>query len=376
MKISGREAKQFIRDIKRQISNGRIVATGLEILPISWQIGNKIYEAGKIRVFLEAIWQRIRILENLEKVLVSEREKSILMKTLVDVVTILRAVKREPKQTEKTSPSGLEMFTKLSDACALFLKIYFGSLADILKVNGIGYKQPRFERDRFMKRILFVLWLLSFCGFSSAVSATAQRDIPAVPDMESSWFVNLDRFANSAHGTFPCEQCHTDLDKGDTLHPVSESAASLMKSATRLYDYSRCRTCHRTSYEKYLLGEHARALQKEKLKPGNKDLSGAASGNAPTCGDCHSSHYVKSHLSRLETGRSMTEVCGSCHPAQKASYLENYHGKAAVNLGNDKAAFCTDCHGAHQCISLKDKKAALTACQRCHPEAGTALRSL
>ena len=110
------------------------------------------------------------------------------------------------------------------------------------------------------------------------------------------------------------------------------------------------------SYEKYLLGEHARALQKEKLKPGNQDLSGPAPGNAPTCGDCHSSHYVRSHLSRVETGRNMTEVCGSCHPAQKASYLENYHGKAAVNLGNERAAFCTDCHGAHQCISLRKKR--------------------
>ena len=67
--MTGREAKQFIRDIKRQVSNGRIVATGLEILPISWQIGNKIYEAAKIRVFLEAIWQRIGTLENLEKFL-------------------------------------------------------------------------------------------------------------------------------------------------------------------------------------------------------------------------------------------------------------------------------------------------------------------
>ena len=221
-----------------------------------------------------------------------------------------------------------------------------------------------------MKRILFVLWLLSFCGFSSGVLASAQPGIPAVPDNESSWFVNLNRFAESAHGTFPCERCHADLDKGNTLHPVSESSASLMMSATRLYDYSRCKTCHRSSYEKYVLGEHARALQKEKLMPANKDLSGPAPGNAPTCGDCHSSHYVRSHLSRLETGRNMTEVCGSCHPAQKASYLENYHGKAAVNLGNERAAFCTDCHGAHQCISLKEKKAAIAACQRCHPEAG------
>ena len=184
-----------------------------------------------------------------------------------------------------------------------------------------------------MKRIFLVLWLLSFCGFSSALPAAARSSLPLIPDQESSWFVNLNRFADSAHGTFSCEQCHADMDKGNKLHPVSESSTSLLKSATRLYDYSRCRTCHRTSYEKYLLGEHALALQKEELKPENKDLSAADPGNAPTCGDCHSSHYVRSHLSRVETGRNMTRVCGSCHPAQKTSYLENYHGKAAVNLG-------------------------------------------
>lgn len=66
----------------------------------------------------------------------------------------------------------------------------------------------------------------------------------------------------------------------------------------------------------------------------------------------------------------MTEVCGACHAAQKATYLENYHGKVAVNLRDEASAYCTDCHGAHNCISLKEKKAALAACQRCHPEAG------
>ena len=131
--MTGPEARQFVTDIKRQISNGRIVATGLEMLPVSWQIGNKIYEATKIRVFLETIWQRIRTLEKLERVLVSDREKPVLLKTLSEIVTILRAIKREPKQTEEISPSGREMFSKLNDACALFLKIYFGSLADILK---------------------------------------------------------------------------------------------------------------------------------------------------------------------------------------------------------------------------------------------------
>ena len=65
----------------------------------------------------------------------------------------------------------------------------------------------------------------------------------------------------------------------------------------------------------------------------------------------------------------MTETCGTCHPEQKESFLANYHGKAAVNLGYDKAAFCTDCHGAHTTLSLKDKEAALNACRRCHSDA-------
>ncbi|OQY48240.1 MAG: hypothetical protein B6240_04940, partial [Desulfobacteraceae bacterium 4572_87] len=87
---------------------------------------------------------------------------------------------------------------------------------------------------------------------------------------------------------------------------------------------------------------------------------------APTCGNCHSGHYVKGHLSRVEIGREMVSVCGTCHPAQAATYLDNYHGKAAVNLGDKNAAFCTDCHGAHHCRSLKEKKVALAACKRCH----------
>jgi hypothetical protein len=66
----------------------------------------------------------------------------------------------------------------------------------------------------------------------------------------------------------------------------------------------------------------------------------------------------------------MTETCGACHPSQKKSYLTGYHGKAAVNLGYERSAFCTDCHGAHESKSLKEPGQALEACRRCHPDAG------
>jgi hypothetical protein len=153
-------------------------------------------------------------------------------------------------------------------------------------------------------------------------------------------------------------------------HPDPEDAEFLKKEASRTYDYSRCKSCHRQSFERYLLGEHAKALGEEQQVPGSKrGKESKEKKKAPTCGDCHSAHYSKAHLSRVETGREMTEVCGSCHWAQKVTYLENYHGKTAVNLADTTSAFCTDCHGAHNCISLKDRKVALAACQRCHPKA-------
>ena len=81
------------------------------------------------------------------------------------------------------------------------------------------------------------------------------------------------------------------------------------------------------------------------------------------------SHYERAGLSRVAVGKRMLRVCGRCHPAQAASYHSNIHGRAGIDLGNPKAAFCTDCHGAHTVDSLKKPQTALLACQRCHPKA-------
>jgi len=200
------------------------------------------------------------------------------------------------------------------------------------------------------------------CGRAGAAPTAASPDA-------SGWFVDLNRFSESAHRNFTCEACHGDMRVQGQPHPNAQDTARLKSDATRLYDYHRCSTCHRESYERYLRGAHAKALTEENKSPPTKG-SDPERLKAPTCGECHSAHYSRSHLSRGAVGKEMTGVCGSCHPAQKATYLQNYHGKVAVNLGDDASAYCTDCHGAHDCVSLKDRKAALTACQRCHPDAG------
>jgi hypothetical protein len=225
----------------------------------------------------------------------------------------------------------------------------------------------RHSRRRFWRLSLgpaLCFWLASTAWMPASLYGSV------VPESESSWFRNVQRFSGSAHGTISCETCHEDKAFQDPPHPNTEDTRFLKGEAKRMYDYSRCASCHRTSYQRYLQGKHAEALKKE--VEGVKELEEAVSQEnrrAPTCGDCHSAHYDKAHLSRVDTGRAMTGVCGSCHQPQTASYLKNYHGKAAVNLGNPKAAYCTDCHGTHECVSLKEKEAALNACRRCHTDA-------
>jgi len=194
----------------------------------------------------------------------------------------------------------------------------------------------------------------------------------------STWFVDMNQYAAAAHGSLSCEECHGPMlgngisnGVGDGIgigkgksHPDPDAANFLKTQTIRNFDYQACQKCHKSAYARFIKGEHATAADKEKTagKP-------SETGYAPKCGDCHSAHYVKSHLSRTQTGKIMTETCGACHQEQKESFLANYHGKAAVNLGYDKAALCTDCHGAHTALSLKDKEAALNACLRCHFDA-------
>ncbi|MGP8282586.1 MAG: multiheme c-type cytochrome [Desulfomonilaceae bacterium] len=185
----------------------------------------------------------------------------------------------------------------------------------------------------------------------------------------SPWFVDMNRFSRSAHGSLKCERCHEEMIGQGKVHPNRKDSSAMKKVSVRSYDYKRCAACHPESYKRYLVGEHAKALIKQKQDQllGNKEAS--PERLAPTCGDCHSSHYTQAKLSRISIGEQMTETCGKCHPSQKMSYLKNLHGQLGVFLQKKASAYCTDCHGAHTCDSLKDKEKALTACRRCHRNA-------
>ncbi len=233
----------------------------------------------------------------------------------------------------------------------------------------------RWTTPAIIRRALPAMGLLVLLQLASIGAARGDTDWDKpFPAFESNWFVDMSRFSEGAHTGLDCGECHVDMVEGTQKHPDPEAPGYLKTDVKERFDYGRCKRCHLKAHERSLEGAHAEAMKQQQQR--KADQTEAAQKDdapypAPTCGHCHSAHYDRSQRSRVEVGRAMIETCGACHPVEKATYLENYHGRAAVDLGRAEAAYCTDCHGAHACVSLKkEAETALSACRRCHPDAG------
>ncbi|MBN2237190.1 MAG: hypothetical protein JW729_06495 [Bacteroidales bacterium] len=152
-----------------------------------------------------------------------------------------------------------------------------------------------------------------------------------------------------------CTDCHTshhELKESDTLSSVNPKNVALT-----------CAQCHKSIYNEYISSEHSLAQNKEGVV-------------YPTCSTCHSAHEI----SDIKGNKFMNEItfqCGSCHEKLSETYRETYHGKAYL-LGDQKAARCSDCHGAHHILSVDNPNSAVgyknivETCQQCHANANLA----
>jgi cytochrome b subunit of formate dehydrogenase len=174
-----------------------------------------------------------------------------------------------------------------------------------------------------------------------------------------SLYVNPEAFKNSIHGgMFTCVDCHTDVKTSP--HEATPAKIS-------------CATCHADQQAAYDRSYHAQAI-----KTGDKQ--------AATCVSCHGSPHellMASDPKSRVSHQNIPATCGACHgqryvmeasghSAQPfSSYLQSVHGKAVAE-GSEKAAVCTDCHGAHDILAASDSKSPIfkfnvpNTCAKCH----------
>jgi glutamine amidotransferase-like uncharacterized protein len=120
----------WIKDLKRELSNSRIVALGLEMTPVRWLIGNKVYEPEKIRVFLEAMWKRVAVLEKRGAVGTDTDAVERLVAGAGKITARLRSIKQRLDDGEDTRKEAARMFSLLNRCTTDFLDMYYQSICE------------------------------------------------------------------------------------------------------------------------------------------------------------------------------------------------------------------------------------------------------
>ena len=178
-----------------------------------------------------------------------------------------------------------------------------------------------------------------------------------------SMFVDVVKLQNSVHSKISCSQCH------NTVNP------SLLRPCTGITSKVDCSICHAEEGDQYRESIHGQ-------------LYAENNPNAPTCVECHGSHYVLNNKNPISPifHTNIPTLCAKCHrkgePAAVRyvgtehdivhNYIESIHGKGLLQSGLTVTATCTDCHTAHHELPHNDPNSSVNrnniaaTCGTCH----------
>jgi predicted CXXCH cytochrome family protein len=131
-----------------------------------------------------------------------------------------------------------------------------------------------------------------------------------------------------------------------------------------------CLACHADPSLSYDL----KSGEKLSLFVDKESFAASVHGTTLGCTDCHAdktSDHATGELkyrSRREVTRAQYEQCKGCHFANYTKTLDGVHF-AVMAKGNDHAALCVDCHGAHDISRPGQPRARISkVCSGCHPQ--------
>src|SRR5512144_2518364 len=185
-----------------------------------------------------------------------------------------------------------------------------------------------------------------------------------------------------------CLGCHTDasatydLPSGEKL-PLGIDQAAFAKSVHG--DSLRCTDCHSEKTSDHATGSLKYKNRREVTRAHYEQCKGChfanytktldgvhfavmAKGNdkAALCVDCHGAHDI----SRPGQPRTrISKMCSGCHAKEAEVYAKSVHGRAAEASGD--VPVCTDCHRAHDTTDPRDGALAMRTpeiCGRCHTD--------
>ena len=128
--LAATASQNLLKTLKRELSNSRIVAVGMEMMPVRWLIGHKYYDPQKIRVFLDAMWHRIKPLEK-NGTLRTEPDLAVQLSANAEKTTgLLRELKHRLDDAADTASLARDVFKLLPGFTTAFLGLYFQTIGE------------------------------------------------------------------------------------------------------------------------------------------------------------------------------------------------------------------------------------------------------
>jgi hypothetical protein len=203
------------------------------------------------------------------------------------------------------------------------------------------------------KRLLFIGGLLLALAVGLSASSAAAQEGDPVPAPQG--------VDNSA-----CLGCHaspglqTELPSGEVLY-VSLDEETYYQSVHGQLEYA-CVQCHTDKGEyphdpitsetrrEYTLEHYQACIQchdsmyNATLDSVHQTALAAGNENAAVCTDCHGAHDI---TDPHEPRTRIPQTCERCHSEIYSRYEESVHGSALIGDGNPDVPTCVDCHGVH-----------------------------
>lgn len=171
-----------------------------------------------------------------------------------------------------------------------------------------------------------------------------------------------------------CTDCHGSHDLQGAGNP--ESAINHWKIPQT------CAKCHPEVGQAYQRGIHGQSFA-------------LGISESPNCTDCHGEHGIlgrNDQDSRIFNLKLRHQICLDCHNSprilqkfgskmgQAMEFSDSYHG-LSLNLGSQRAATCTSCHGDHEILPVRNPLSTVSSqqvtktCGKCHPGASDSFSS-
>ena len=136
--IKGEALRALLKDLKRELSNSRIMASGMDDFSTNWLIGNKYHEPEKINVFINTVWKKLKHLESMPDLEVGGTPLLRCMEISKEITKGIKTIRSEINVQGDSTRLAANLFLNLKVLSSNFFELYFGVKRDHLQDHPRG----------------------------------------------------------------------------------------------------------------------------------------------------------------------------------------------------------------------------------------------